>query len=65
LKSSAELYQQFHVSAVRTPMTSDNAEERPLMPAVYVLLLCAGYVYVAFFFLFMFRTILFPEYFRR
>jgi hypothetical protein len=46
-----------------TPSQSPN--ERPLMRPVYVLLLCAGYAYVAFFFLFIFRTILFPEYFQR
>jgi hypothetical protein len=46
-------------------MTSDSPEARPLMRPVYALLLCAGYVYVIFFFLFMFRTILFPDYFPR
>jgi hypothetical protein len=44
---------------------SQSPDERPFSRPVFVLLVCAGYAYAAFFFLFMFRTILLPEYFAR
>jgi hypothetical protein len=36
-----------------------------LLRTVFGVLLCAGYVYVVFFFFFMFRTVLWPSYFAR
>jgi hypothetical protein len=43
-------------------MAAENTDPTKLR-AVYIVLLCAGYAYVIFFFLFMFRSIFFPEYF--
>jgi hypothetical protein len=34
-----------------------------LLRMVFGILLCAGYVYVVFFFFFMFRTVFWPAYF--
>jgi hypothetical protein len=34
-----------------------------VLHTVFGVLLCAGYVYVVFFFFFMFRTVLWPSYF--
>jgi hypothetical protein len=46
-------------------MSPQPPDERPLWRPLFVILLCTGYVFVAFFFFFMFRTILLPEYFAR
>jgi hypothetical protein len=35
------------------------------LATLFVILLCTGYLYVAFFFFFMFRTILLPEHYAR
>jgi hypothetical protein len=45
--------------------SSQSPDERPLVRPLFALLVCAGYVYAAFFLFFMFRTIILPEYFAR
>jgi hypothetical protein len=42
-----------------TPESSNPTASR----AVYAILLCVGYAYVLFFFIFMFRSFLWPDYF--
>jgi hypothetical protein len=42
-------------------MTSRSPDQRSATRALFAILLCAGFVYVAFFF--MFRTVLFPNLF--
>jgi hypothetical protein len=44
-------------------MTSESAFQLLAMRALFAILLCAGFVYVAFFFFLMFRTLLFPDLF--
>ena len=46
-------------------MTSDSPEQGARKRTVYLLLICVGYAYILFFFLFMFRTVFFPQYFER
>jgi hypothetical protein len=46
-------------------VSSQPPDERPLLRPLFVILLCTGYLYVAFFFFLMFRTILLPEHFAR
>jgi hypothetical protein len=44
-------------------MTSQSPDQGSAMRALFAILLCAGFVYVAFFFFLMFRTVLFPDLF--
>jgi hypothetical protein len=44
-------------------MTSQSPDQRSAMRALFAILLCTGFVYVAFFYFFMFRTVLFPDLF--
>ena len=52
-------------TVVRQMTSSQSPDERPLVRPLFALLVCAGYVYAAFFLFFMFRTIILPEYFAR
>jgi hypothetical protein len=58
-----EMKRHFRVDIPRPTAPLRSYDHRPPLQSVFVLLLLAGYVYVAFFFLFMFRTVLFPDYF--
>jgi hypothetical protein len=40
-----------------------SPDRGPLMRLLFAILLCAGFLYVAFFFFLMFRTVLFPDLF--
>jgi hypothetical protein len=44
-------------------MTSQSPDQRSARRALFAILLCAGFVYVAFFYFFMFRKVLFPNLF--
>jgi hypothetical protein len=44
-------------------MTSQSPDERSARRVLFAISLCAAFVYVAFFYFFMFRTVLLPSLF--
>ena len=42
---------------------SQSPDQRSAVRVIFAILLCAGFVYVVFFFFLMFRTVLFPDLF--
>jgi hypothetical protein len=58
-----EMKRHFTVDIPRPTTPHRSFDDRPLLQPLFVFLLFTGYVYVAYFFFFMFRTVLFPDYF--